>query len=176
MDSKRNLQIKSWYTFTKDERHPLKSNKANYIYLNARKCGSNRPTFHQSTQYHMAVRSKASLDRNYEGRGFKNLAQNTVRPPSPRSLIASLFRKKGPAPFISLGRSACLPSGFPLSENLFFKRQKLSSARAAIAQRRVETQFVMLIFSGCWHVVLTCLLYTSPSPRDFCRSRMPSSA
>ena len=22
----------------------------------------------------------------------------------------------------------------------------------------------------------TCLLYTSPSPRDFCRSRMPSSA
>ena len=23
---------------------------------------------------------------------------------------------------------------------------------------------------------LTCLLYTSPSPRDFCRSRMPSSA
>ena len=26
------------------------------------------------------------------------------------------------------------------------------------------------------HIVYCCLLYTSPSPRDFCRSRMPSSA
>ena len=25
-------------------------------------------------------------------------------------------------------------------------------------------------------MMMTCLLYTSPSPRDFCRSRMPSSA
>ena len=33
-------------------------------------------------------------------------------------------------------------------------------------------------FSGNVHVgsAITCLLYTSPSPRDFVRSRMPSSA
>ena len=30
--------------------------------------------------------------------------------------------------------------------------------------------------SGCGLVVKTCLLYTSPSPRDRTRSRMPSSA
>ena len=163
MDSKRNLQIKSWYTFTKDERHPLKSNKANYIYLNARKSGSNRPTFHQSTQYHMAVRSKASLDRNYEGRGFKNLAQNTVRPPSPRSLIASLFRKKvQPLSSPWVGQPASL-------QDFLFQRISSSSVRncrlhvPAIAQRRVETQFVMLIFSGCWHVVLTAFSLSAVS-------------
>ena len=27
-----------------------------------------------------------------------------------------------------------------------------------------------------WHLYITCLLYTSPSPRDRTRSRMPSSA
>ena len=30
-----------------------------------------------------------------------------------------------------------------------------------------------LLLDGCW---MTCLLYTSPSPRDRTRSRMPSSA
>ena len=29
---------------------------------------------------------------------------------------------------------------------------------------------------GYLPLLLPCLLYTSPSPRDFCRSRMPSSA
>ena len=29
---------------------------------------------------------------------------------------------------------------------------------------------------GDWRVALSCLLYTSPSPRDRTRSRMPSSA
>ncbi|WP_460381824.1 hypothetical protein [Staphylococcus aureus] len=31
-----------------------------------------------------------------------------------------------------------------------------------------------LEFIECW--CLTCLLYTSPSPRDYAASRMPSSA
>ena len=33
-----------------------------------------------------------------------------------------------------------------------------------------------LPFSGCQTVIATCLLYTSPSPRDATLSRMPSSA
>src|SRR5664280_277766 len=33
-----------------------------------------------------------------------------------------------------------------------------------------------LDFAHAAHLVLTCLLYTSPSPRDRTRSRMPSSA
>ena len=35
---------------------------------------------------------------------------------------------------------------------------------------------VMDVGRGAVADVDTCLLYTSPSPRDFCRSRMPSSA
>ena len=31
-------------------------------------------------------------------------------------------------------------------------------------------------FAGFAHPAVICLLYTSPSPRDKCRSRMPSSA
>ena len=33
-----------------------------------------------------------------------------------------------------------------------------------------------LAFLAGWICILTCLLYTSPSPRDRTRSRMPSSA
>ena len=33
-----------------------------------------------------------------------------------------------------------------------------------------------LMLDGCWMTSLNCLLYTSPSPRDCDRSRMPSSA
>ena len=32
------------------------------------------------------------------------------------------------------------------------------------------------IFAGAWAIHTVCLLYTSPSPRDRTRSRMPSSA
>ena len=44
----------------------------------------------------------------------------------------------------------------------------LSSSLLKMADRRVQTRG--------WHNVTTCLLYTSPSPRDRTRSRMPSSA
>ena len=33
-----------------------------------------------------------------------------------------------------------------------------------------------VIVQGTWNPTSTCLLYTSPSPRDRTRSRMPSSA
>ena len=38
----------------------------------------------------------------------------------------------------------------------------------------VKTDYILFIASGAFH--LSCLLYTSPSPRDRTRSRMPSSA
>ena len=37
-------------------------------------------------------------------------------------------------------------------------------------------QSIKMIDAGCELVRITCLLYTSPSPRDRTRSRMPSSA
>ena len=41
---------------------------------------------------------------------------------------------------------------------------------------RRETNYVAYIATGVWHHFLICLLYTSPSPRDYAASRMPSSA
>ena len=38
----------------------------------------------------------------------------------------------------------------------------------------IKTDHILFIASGAFH--LTCLLYTSPSPRDLSTSRMPSSA
>ncbi len=44
----------------------------------------------------------------------------------------------------------------------------------------VATWFLMFAIPAwayyVWHSVSTCLLYTSPSPRDLSTSRMPSSA
>ena len=46
---------------------------------------------------------------------------------------------------------------------------ELTSLAAAVNQRPPQREMDMLLASGC-------LLYTSPSPRDRTRSRMPSSA
>ena len=45
--------------------------------------------------------------------------------------------------------------------------------------QRQESEIAAIINkrnSGGWKLISTCLLYTSPSPRDRTRSRMPSSA
>ena len=39
-----------------------------------------------------------------------------------------------------------------------------------VRQREIPT------CQGCWDEDIICLLYTSPSPRDYAASRMPSSA
>ena len=41
-----------------------------------------------------------------------------------------------------------------------------------VPQQKIDPTFIASVFTG----VLACLLYTSPSPRDFQVSRMPSSA
>ena len=42
--------------------------------------------------------------------------------------------------------------------------------------RKIEKRDVVAGFAGSTADALTCLLYTSPSPRDISGSRMPSSA
>ena len=45
-----------------------------------------------------------------------------------------------------------------------------------IASATMPEQSLYIIVSGILHTFTTCLLYTSPSPRDGLLSRMPSSA
>ena len=69
-----------------------------------------------------------------------------------------------------------VPLGWPLAPTL------LSYPRAlALAQHWAGKGFVFVVIAlFAWHaahrIFHSCLLYTSPSPRDRTRSRMPSSA
>ena len=55
--------------------------------------------------------------------------------------------------------------------SVVFPRAPLKVFLTASAEARAERRYKQLIEKG-----ITCLLYTSPSPRDRTRSRMPSSA
>ena len=45
-----------------------------------------------------------------------------------------------------------------------------------ILQSKLFDDFIPFLFRHLWPLSISCLLYTSPSPRDRTRSRMPSSA
>ena len=47
---------------------------------------------------------------------------------------------------------------------------------AILAYARGVTREVMAIMGWIFSSIISCLLYTSPSPRDYAASRMPSSA
>ena len=70
---------------------------------------------------------------------------------------------------------------FGLASGTYFKSQKKRKQTAIIAKDTrlsgytLEPALVSGLASAGMHVY-TCLLYTSPSPRDRTRSRMPSSA
>ena len=49
-------------------------------------------------------------------------------------------------------------------------------AEAPDATARQRARLVRLVADACGSLGMTCLLYTSPSPRDLSTSRMPSSA
>ena len=60
--------------------------------------------------------------------------------------------------------------------NLKYAAQAQTSSASAILVKKgsvVETKAVLI---ECDDPYMTCLLYTSPSPRDYAASRMPSSA
>ena len=65
-------------------------------------------------------------------------------------------------PLILLLVFICLAIGAPLVEELFFRGYVLDKLRN--------------VHSDTFAIISTCLLYTSPSPRDLSTSRMPSSA
>src|SRR5665647_1202475 len=61
----------------------------------------------------------------------------------------------------------------------FFKREGRASERATLTARMIDRPIRPLWPKGFRNevqVICTCLLYTSPSPRDGLLSRMPSSA
>ena len=57
--------------------------------------------------------------------------------------------------------------GILLDEMHFYKRAELRDSNGLVSALSLATEV---------HLVQHCLLYTSPSPRDRTRSRMPSSA
>ena len=63
--------------------------------------------------------------------------------------------------------------------NSDFTRSQLSDPKSkSVGNIRISLRSMCLrtkMYSGDW-IVETCLLYTSPSPRDRQKSRMPSSA
>ena len=68
------------------------------------------------------------------------------------------------------------PPGLPLSEADLqpdLDRRKPGTSKYATQRREGDS---IQILSGVFEGVTTCLLYTSPSPRDLSTSRMPSSA
>ena len=61
------------------------------------------------------------------------------------------------------------------------QRYLIDFTLASLARRKTKNiglvlVFSLLVFALASVTLLTCLLYTSPSPRDRTRSRMPSSA
>ena len=58
---------------------------------------------------------------------------------------------------------------------IHIKRLNEEKIPYVIRERRKITSIARLVYF-CYSVVLDCLLYTSPSPRDRQKSRMPSSA
>ena len=69
-------------------------------------------------------------------------------------------------------RTSILQSAEPCLDHILFKLRQV-----ATAERNCRLCFsCMSKFYGRKHRSMTCLLYTSPSPRDATLSRMPSSA
>ena len=63
------------------------------------------------------------------------------------------------------------------SKNINQKDDRLVLELIAIDYLKNKEDYeINLIFSNNAYIALTCLLYTSPSPRDLSTSRMPSSA
>ena len=53
---------------------------------------------------------------------------------------------------------------------------KTTHSRWRLEGKFIRRDFVFKNFVEAWGFMNSCLLYTSPSPRDVSRSRMPSSA
>ena len=69
-------------------------------------------------------------------------------------------------------------SGFAMVNTLLIIMRKVSNLENYITVQHIELMNIVIMITGSIVGVayITCLLYTSPSPRDRTRSRMPSSA
>ena len=57
-----------------------------------------------------------------------------------------------------------------------YRDRNLRESLMAKLSKQFADKFTVCEIKACWHNLQTCLLYTSPSPRDKRQSRMPSSA
>ena len=75
--------------------------------------------------------------------------------------------------FIGILIGAIMASSVPL---ILAASGELITERSGVLNLGVEGMMIIGAISGFALMVVTCLLYTSPSPRDATLSRMPSSA
>ena len=66
--------------------------------------------------------------------------------------------------------------GFPMAKNILKSGYKLKVFNRSLVKAEPLKDFGAEISKNVSELVKDCLLYTSPSPRDPNRSRMPSSA
>ena len=84
------------------------------------------------------------------------------------AFISGQFIVQSASPFAALCFRFCIVSAFFLIISIIFRE------RIRINQNLIfQAMITGILFHGFY---LGCLLYTSPSPRDRTRSRMPSSA
>ena len=122
-------------------------------------------------------------------RNFLNAAGVSVALPALESLAATAPKVAGPRNFVAIG------TYLGWHQNAFYPKEKGKAYTTPVTLKPLESyKEKFTIFSGLDHRApnghnnwanflcgqtlksYTCLLYTSPSPRDRTRSRMPSSA
>ena len=124
-----------------------------------------------------------------------NFGCGSSREHAPQALMRWGIRAIIGESFADIFYSNCIAIGIPcftLSKELIQKIQKrkddkflfleidvensIAKSKDFILNLEIKESSKKMFLSGEWDATATCLLYTSPSPRDTRRSRMPSSA
>ena len=104
--------------------------------------------------------------RNLDGRIPKNFSEESVSPVVVSSFVSGMFV------VLALGGGECV------DEDVFgdVVMGEKEMRGGVVDELGISESLVVLELSDSPYSVGSCLLYTSPSPRDRTRSRMPSSA
>ena len=95
--------------------------------------------------------------------------------PSGTALMAGVLSKMGAYGFIKLAIPLC-PDVAPVVAPYMVGLAVVSILYGAVLALRQTHVKQLVAYASLSHMGYICLLYTSPSPRDRTRSRMPSSA
>ena len=107
--------------------------------------------------------------------GFvKNSAADLATVPKGLSAITKAHSSVNATPWAFISLAVCMMAGTASLPHVMMRYFTTPSVRTARRSVGWSLFFIFLLYSSA--PMLACLLYTSPSPRDSIRSRMPSSA